>query len=160
MKLRRKSTGGQIAELAPALLILFIIILFPMLDIIYMALGYCAGWYLNHMTARACATVPPTQYVAATTSMNNAWLASSFANFTGASIASNSANLVAFGSTAVDRETGATMKYIEVTTRVSVNPFFSLASVPFLNSLNIDGLTKPIVFNYIDKRPQEETGVN
>ncbi len=160
MKLKRKTRGGQIAELAPALLILFIIILFPMMDIIYLGLGYCAGWYLNHMTARACATVPPAQYVTATTSMNNAWASSSLSGFTGASIAYNKADAVDYLGTAVDRETGLPMKYIQVTTRVSVNPFFSLASVPFLNSLNIDGLTKPIVFNYVDKRPQEETGIN
>ncbi len=164
MKFKRKTRGGQIAELAPALLILFVIILFPMMDIIYLGLGYCAGWYLNHMTARACSTVsPPSKdaaaFPAAITAMNNAWASSSLSGFTGAAIASNTARAVDFGST-VDRETGFPMQYVEVNTQVRVNPFFSLASVPFLNSLNIDGLTRPITFNYIDKRPMEETGEN
>lgn len=157
---RRKSTGGQIAELAPALLLLFIVILFPMLDIMYLGLGYCAGWYLNQMTARACATVAPAEYTTACTNMNNSWSGSSFANFTGASVIKNKADPVDFKGTAVDRETGESMKFVLVNTQVQVNPFFSLASVPFLNTLNIDGLTRPITFNYIDKRPQEETGVN
>jgi hypothetical protein len=160
MKARRKSTGGQIAELAPALLILFIVILFPMLDIMYLGLGYCAGWYLNHMTSRACSTVAPLEYPTACTNMNTAWSASSFAGFTGASVVKNQATAVDFKSTAVDRETGEPMKFVEVNTQVLVNPFFSLASVPFLNTLNIDGLTRPITFNYVDKRPQEETGIN
>jgi len=159
MKARRKSTGGQIAELAPALLILLIIILFPMLDIIYLALGYCAGWYLNHTTVRACATVPPASYASAITSMNSAFAASSFSNFTNASIVANTASNQNFG-TSIDRESGKPMQYVLVNTQVLVHPFFSLASVPFLNTLNIDGLTKDITFNYVDKRPVEETGEN
>ncbi len=92
MRQRRKARGGsQIAEFAPALLILFIVILFPMLDVMYLGMGYCCGWYLNHMTSRGCSTVPPTTpgvaytYPASVvTNLNNVWLASSFQTFTGA----------------------------------------------------------------------------
>lgn len=159
MKARRKSTGGQIAELAPAMLILFIVVLFPLIDIMYLGLGYCAGWYLNQMTARACAIVPSSQYTAAETNMKNAWEASGLAQFTRAGVILNKATAAAYGAT-VDRETGKPMQLLQVETQVAITPFLSLGGVPFMAAMNIDGLTRPIVFRYLDKRPLEETNEN
>ncbi|MBS1989517.1 MAG: hypothetical protein JSS86_17930 [Cyanobacteria bacterium SZAS LIN-2] len=161
MRLRRKARGGsQIAELAPALLILFIVVLFPMLDVMYIGLGYCCGWYLNHMTSRACATVQPTatDYAAACTAMNAQWSASSLSGFTGANIVSNTA--VPQPSAVNDPVTGKPTISVLVTTRVRVNPFFTLGSMPLINNLAIDGLTRPITFMYSDRRPAEEQGLN
>jgi len=159
MRLRRKAKGGsQIAELAPALLILFIVILFPMLDVMYLGLGYCCGWYLNHMTSRGCVTVAPSAYGAACTQMNNQWSASSLSGFTGANIVANSATQQM--SAVNDPVTNKPTSYVLVTTQVRVNPFFTLGSMPLINNLNIDGLTRPVVFTYSDRRPVEETGIN
>jgi hypothetical protein len=159
MKARRKSTGGQIAELAPALLILFIVVLFPMVDIMYLGIGYCAGWYLNQMTARACSTVKTAEYPAAEANMKAAWESSGLALFTRAGVVKNKATAINYGST-LDRETGNPMQLIQVETEVAITPFLSLAGVPFMAAMNIDGLTRPIVFRYLDKRPLEETNVN
>ncbi|MFA7338767.1 MAG: hypothetical protein WC028_18420 [Candidatus Obscuribacterales bacterium] len=166
MKARRKSTGGQIAELAPALLILFLVILFPMVDLLYLSIGYCAGWYLNQMTAKACATTPittttptPADYAPAANAMKTAWEGSGLAAFTGAVVVANGAKSVNFG-TVVDRETGLPMRFVQVDTQVQIKPFLSLGGLPFMAAMNIDGLTRPITFRYQDNRPSEETGVN
>jgi hypothetical protein len=166
MKARRKSNGGQIAELAPALLILFLVILFPMVDLLYLSIGYCAGWYLNQMTAKACATTPITtinpttaDYAPAAAAMKSAWEGSGLAAFTGAVVVQNDGSSVAFGSS-VDRETGNPMRFVQVDTQVQIKPFLSLGGLPFMAALNIDGLTRPITFRYRDNRPAEETGVN
>lgn len=166
MKARRKSNGGQIAELAPALLILFLVILFPMVDLLYLSIGYCAGWYLNQMTAKACATTPITtinpttaDYAPAAAAMKTAWEGSGLAAFTGAVVVQNDGSSVAFGSS-VDRETGNPMRFVQVDTQVQIKPFLSLGGLPFMAALNIDGLTRPITFRYRDNRPSEETGVN
>lgn len=159
MKVRRKSTGGQIAELAPALLILFLVILFPMIDLLYLSIGYCAGWYLNQMTAKACATVKTADYVPAANAMKTAWEGSGLAAFTGAVVVQNAGTPVNFG-TAVDRETGKPMQFMQVETQVQIKPFLSLGGLPFMAALNIDGLTRPITFRYVDNRPMEETNEN
>lgn len=152
MRTKRKQRGGaQIAELAPSLLILLLVILFPMLDIIYLGIGFCSGWYLNQMTTRALSTCPQSGWPAARDSMNTAWLGSSLCKFTGSTIVQNNfkAPQTLAGGDKFDQ-------FVEVNTQVQVAPFMSLGSVPFLAALSIDGLTKPVVFNYIDKRPMEE----
>jgi len=155
MRKMRKAGGSQIAELAPSLIILLLVILFPMIDIIYLGVGYCSGMYLNQMTTRACSTSKPSDWAAARNAMNSAWLSSSLPHFTGSSIIKNDfkAPQTLAGGDEFDQ-------FVEVNTQVQVSPFISLASVPFLSALSIDGLTKPVVFNYIDKRPMEETGKN
>jgi len=134
----------------------------------YLGLGYCCGWYLNHVTSRGCSTVAPsnpanpngTLYPASViTNLNNAFLASSFANFTGASIVSNTATAVTSG-VADPTNPGHNTLYVQAKTQVKVNPFFTLPSVPLINSLQIDGLTRPVVFTYFDSVPAQETGVN
>ncbi|MBU6452520.1 MAG: hypothetical protein KGS72_12115 [Cyanobacteria bacterium REEB67] len=160
MRQRRSARGGsQIAELAPALLILFIVVLFPMLDIMYLGLGYCCGWYLNHMSSRACATVQPTaaDYAAACAAMNANWSASSLSGFTGSTVVSNAADPPVLPTGPASNQTNA---LVTVRTQVQVHPFFTLASVPLINSLQIDGLTRPITFKYTDSVPMEETGSN
>jgi hypothetical protein len=66
-----------------------------------------------------------------------------------ASVPQNKPTMLAYGSTGDP--------YVEVDTQVQVMPLVNLSSVPFLNSVGVDGVTKPITFQYIDKRPVEET---
>jgi hypothetical protein len=160
MRVKRKRRGSQIAELAPSLVILLLVVLFPMLDIMYLGIGYAGGWYLNQMTARALATTEPADWPAAASRMTTAWQGSSLANFTGATVVVN-------GLQSTSPPKGGTLvggdkydKYVPVETQVRINPFISLASVPFLNALSIDGLTKPVTFRYLDKRPREEFDAN
>lgn len=55
----RKSSGGQIAELGPALFIICILILIPVMDLVYMSGAYASGWYLNQLEAREVASTLP-----------------------------------------------------------------------------------------------------
>jgi hypothetical protein len=56
----RKNSGSQIAEFGPALFVIFIAGLFPMLDLIYIGMSFSCGWYLNQLEAREAAiTCPP-----------------------------------------------------------------------------------------------------
>jgi hypothetical protein len=174
MRQRRKARGGsQIAELAPALLILFIVVLFPMLDVMYLALGYCAGWYLNHITSRGCSTVawsglPGTistggPYPAAViTNLNNVWLGTSFSSFCGASIVSNAASAVPVAGVPDPSSNANALPtmMVQATTSVQVHPFFTLPVMPLMNSLQVDGLTRPVTFTYSDRVPVQENGIN
>jgi hypothetical protein len=91
--------------------------------------------------------------------MKTAWESSGLALFTRAGVVKNEASTVNYGSS-VDRETGNPMQMVQVETQVAITPFLSLGGVPFMAAMNIDGLTRPIIFRYIDKRPLEETNVN
>jgi hypothetical protein len=55
----RKNSGGQIAELGPALFIICILIFIPVMDLVYMAGAYASGWYLNQIEAREFASTLP-----------------------------------------------------------------------------------------------------
>jgi len=137
-----------------------------MIDIIYMSLGFCCGWYLNHMTSRGCSTVTPTSLTAfpapypatVINTINANFVNSGLANFTGASIISNSASAVQ--STVIDPITGNPTLFVQATTVIQVSPFLTLATVPLLNSWVIPGVTGPMTFNYFDRIPVEETGLN
>jgi len=168
---RRKARGGsQIAEFAPSLIILFLVILFPMLDIMYIAMGYCAGWYLNHITSRGCSTVPFTgtpatggPYPASViTNLNNVWLGTSFSSFCGASIVSNGASAVPVAGVTdtMSEANNLPTLMVEASTSVKVQPFFTLPTMWLMSSLQIDGLTRPVTFNYFDRVPVQENGLN
>jgi hypothetical protein len=45
----RRRRGNAIAETGPALFMFLIIIFFPLLDVMGMALQYACGWYHNHL---------------------------------------------------------------------------------------------------------------
>ncbi|MEZ4542537.1 MAG: hypothetical protein R3C24_01390 [Cyanobacteriota/Melainabacteria group bacterium] len=54
-RFRRNRKGNQIAELAPAIFIILVVFLFPIMVLLYIGLGYACGWFLNHMCTRAAA---------------------------------------------------------------------------------------------------------
>lgn len=122
-----------------------------MVDIVYLAIGYCGGWYLNHQSARA-ASIVSGNLAARQTACNNMtaeWMKTGIASFLNASVPQNKPTMSAYGSTGD--------QYVEVDTQVTIMPLVNLSSVPFLNSVGVDGVTKPITFVFVDKRPVEET---
>ncbi|MGD9684903.1 MAG: hypothetical protein AB7W16_27365 [Candidatus Obscuribacterales bacterium] len=141
-RFRRNREGNQIAELAPALLIIFVLFLFPMMVIIYMGLGFGCGWYLNHMCTRAAALVEEAAMPTALASQEAAWMSSGLASFTGASVVSNNAVRL---NTDADPE----MDIVRVTTVVQLQPFVSIPFIPL----------QPLPVTYNGERPVEETGI-
>ena len=52
---QRFHRGSAIIETGPALFVLFILILFPLIDLLGISAQYGAGWYLNQMVTRELA---------------------------------------------------------------------------------------------------------
>jgi len=140
-----------------------------MIDVMYLGLGYCCGWYLNHMTSRGCSTIAPPSPTAGgpypatvVTNLNNVWINSSLAYFSGATIVANGATAVPVAGVS-DPSSGANnlqTMMVEATTAVKIYPFMTLPQMPLMNSFQIDGLTGPITFKYFDRVPLEENGLN
>lgn len=148
MKLRRNSKGYQFAELGPALIIIFIVILIPMLDMLYLSLAYASGWYCNHLVTRevACRDWNEPGPTEAKNDATTAWANTGLAKFIGAGFGdvSNTPNFLG----------GSPPTSVRVDTTVKVKPFLP---IPFF--MQVGGLNAPITFAYSAERPQEEKGL-
>jgi hypothetical protein len=153
---RNAKGGSQMAELGPALLVLFVIILVPMLDILYLGLAYAAGWYCNHLVVREVACRQPSQWIAAAGSATKAWQSSGLALFIHANTPLNVANFQdASGNPAGSGQTTPPIGFCVVSTTITIQPFLP---IPFLTS--VAGINAPVTFTYSAQRPQEEKGLN
>ena len=168
---RRRTKGSALAEFGPALFIILIVIMYPMIDFLYMACGYCYGWYLNHLVVRNVATVDPTNAAAVGTAVSqatNAWASVCMAEaIMGGAARCNPQNTVEFvlintttetitgtsGVPAPAPTTTTAVGYANVSTQVTVSP---LLPIPWVGPA--PGINQPITFAYRDQRPQEEKG--
>lgn len=159
MRKRRSQTGaGQIAELGPAIWIILVMVLFPMMDLIYMGMAYGSGWFLNHMVTRAVVTADPTDAAKVSTAVNGAtagWQGSYLAQFIG--VVGTPTNTVAFipGPGPIPPA-----DFAKVTTTVTCKPFMDMRGIPIINAFSIPGCTTNATFVFCDIRPQEEKGIN
>ena len=155
---RNKKGGSGTVELAPALIVIFIVILIPMLDMLYLALAYASGWYCNHLVVREVAcrdpivTPPPANTSgSAAGDATVAWANTGLAKFIGAD--SNAVvNTMFFTANKIDPTAGPVS--CTVTSVITVQPFLP---IPFF--MQVDGLNKPVKFAYSAERPQEEKGI-
>ncbi|MBS2001570.1 MAG: hypothetical protein JST44_08695 [Cyanobacteria bacterium SZAS LIN-5] len=145
---RNKKGGSGTVELAPALVVIFIVILIPMLDLLYLSLAYAAGWYCNHLVVREVACREPSNATAAADSATTAWAATGLAKFIGAG-KSAVVNSPTFTNDANGNPISCT-----VSTVVTVQPFLP---IPFF--MKIQGMNQPVNFAYSAERPQEEKGI-
>jgi hypothetical protein len=63
MRLNKKRSckgGTNLVEIGPALFILIVVIMIPVIDMLALALAYASGYYLNHLVTRECAVHDPT----------------------------------------------------------------------------------------------------
>ncbi len=149
MKFYRNRKGGSgTVELAPALVVIFIVILIPMLDLLYLGLAYASGWYCNHLVVREVACREPANATVAADSATQAWAGTGLAKFIGASAASV-VNNPSFKNDASGNPISVT-----VSTVVTVQPFLP---IPFF--MQVQGLNQPVKFGYSAERPQEEKGI-
>ncbi len=146
----RKSSGHEFAEFAPALFILLVCIVPPMLDLLYLGIAYAAGWYLNHLQTREVACVPPARSSDALARARIAWEDSTLAKFVKGREASSSVT-----PKDVNPNDNFSPDTISVTTNVLIQPFLQ---IPFMGS--IPGIGAPITFSYTSERTQEERGIN
>ncbi len=146
----RKSSGHEFAEFAPALFILLVCIVPPMLDLLYLGIAYASGWYLNHLQTREVACAPPALSSDALARARIAWEDSTLAKFVkGREAGSN------VSARDVNPDDSFPDDTVIVTTNVLIQPFLQ---IPFLGS--IPGIGAPITFTFVSERTREERGVN
>ncbi|HEY9787889.1 MAG TPA: hypothetical protein V6D17_21050 [Candidatus Obscuribacterales bacterium] len=147
-------TGHEFAEMAPALFILLVCILPPMIDLIYLGIAYAAAWYLNHLQVREAACAPPGQEAAACDRAKAAWQGSTLAAFIKGT--ESAAPVIAKQDKFPPAPPpGADPDTIQVTTTVTVAPFLQ---IPFLGS--VPGIGAPITWRISSERTREEVGLN
>lgn len=130
----RKRRGSAISEMAPALFLLLVVAVFPVLDLIFDGLAYCACVTLNNLQLREAVRVPKSQATdpAGTVQQEipNNWRASALGGL---------APLLADPVTEVTYDVVAGNAVANVSTSVSVRP---LMVIPFFP--NVPGLSAPM----------------
>ncbi|MCW5823031.1 MAG: hypothetical protein KIT34_09530 [Cyanobacteria bacterium TGS_CYA1] len=148
-KSKRQIGGSALTETAPAIFILFIIILFPLIDLMYMAFAYSIVWYLNHLEVRELAVREPIETSQALTEIDTQFLGVGLAKFVGLTPGQIQHPLP---NKAVRSGTPET---VTLTTQARVMPFLSL---PFI--MPVAGINQPVIFTVTSNRLQEEQGKN
>jgi hypothetical protein len=161
----RNSRGGtSTVELGPALFILIICVLIPAMDLLYLAMTYAAGWYLNHVEVREVACHDPTSAANVSSALSiayTAWQKSILCGFCNAQSTPHTEKVTFYvgnppGGTAYPGVAPATppVDFCNVVTTLQIKPLFV---VPFIGG--VPGLSAPVTFVYADTRPQEERGI-
>jgi hypothetical protein len=141
----RGKAGSTITETGPALFILFLLVLFPMIDFLYLGVAYGISWYLNHLEVRELALRRPEQSSQALADVDNAFLSQGLGKFVGLT-----AETVAHPDG--PQRSGDPLT-VRLTTTTTVKPFLS---IPFFFS--VPGLNAPMTFSMTSSRLQEELG--
>lgn len=160
LRRRRNKRGSQLAEFGPMVFVILVIIMVPMIDLIYLGLGYCAGWFANHLAVREAACADPNgNFGSGGTSLKTRTQAAQDAVdtfmsspigkfFHGVRVSVNVSNKALAASATV------TVNTTTVTTVAQILPL--LPGLPWFK--DIDGLGKAVNFTFADERPQENTG--
>ncbi len=148
-KSKRQNNGSAITETAPAIFILFIMILFPLIDLMYMGFAYSIIWYLNHLEVRELALRVPAETNQALNEVDTQFLGVGMAKFVGLTPAQIQHPLP---NKAVR---SGTPENVTLTTRATVQPFLSL---PFI--MPVAGINQAVIFTVTSNRLQEEQGKN
>jgi len=147
--LSRRLKGSAITETGPALFILFLVILFPLIDLLYMGLAFGLVWYLNHLEVRELAVRVPTETAQVLTDVDTLYTSTGFGRFIGLTT-SRISHPLSGGATY-----GGTPLSVTCTTVATVNPFLN---IPFV--IPVSGLNQPATFRVTSTRLQEEEGRN
>lgn len=158
-KLYRAQRGAMIAELGPALLILFFFLFFPLVDLLSLGMSYTSALALNELQVREAAFQPsseakkPGGQVRKT--IPDQWTKSGLGRFV---------NLQQNPRTSVSYRLGESSgnglrdKYVKVVTTILVNPFLNVPLLP-----GIPGISQSVEFTICSERivenPSGVTGV-
>lgn len=138
----REQRGSAISEMAPALFLLLVVAVFPVLDLIFDGLGYCSCVTLNNLQLREAVRVPKSQATdpagVVQQDIPNSWRASALGGL---------APLMDNPVTQVTYDIAAGNAIASVSTTVSVRP---LLVIPFFP--NIPGLSAPMQFTITTSR--------
>lgn len=149
----RKQDGTALVETPGALIILFIFILFPLLDMIALGLKYACCYSLHQLQVREAALLP-----ASTAQANNGPVKSSLARQWKDSGLGSFVDLEQLPLTVISYENGnraangVTDKYVVLSNQFRLKPFLN---VPTPNLPEVPGLTSALVYSFESKRPME-----
>jgi len=152
----KRANGSQIAELPAALIVLFFVFFYPVLNLLYLVCAFGAGWYLNNIELREVAARVPLDSSPQSTFKPVTDLPETL-NWKGLMGVTESASpQVAQYPLATNPNLVGTST---VQTFVSIKPLFPM---PFLTNVpgfcKIPGLGQPITFTYTSTIQQEEQG--
>jgi hypothetical protein len=149
----RKQHGSAIAEMGPALFILLIVGVFPVLDLIFAGSAYCACVLLNNLELREASRIPASETDASMTQIAYNWQNSGVGQFAGvvgqpqAQCTYNAIDIQ--GSTSAGKE-----MYVIVSTTVTLKPFFP---IPFFGQIPVLGA--PVTYTIGGRRLLENPGL-
>lgn len=137
-KMRRRR-GAMLAELGPALLILFFFLFFPLVDLLGLGISYCSCLSLNDLQVREAAFESSELAQNATGAVKREipanWVKSGLGQFV---------NLESSPLTTVSYRKAGTVEnsevYVKVTTETKVRPFLNIPFLPGIPGLS-QGLT-------------------
>lgn len=145
----RNRRGSAIAETGPALFILLIMILFPLIDLMYMGVAYSIVYYLNHLEVRELAVRIPSETDLVLTEVDSNYVTTGFGKFVGLTQARITHPLPGKATRSGDPQ------LVTCTTQATVDPFLNL---PFI--MSVSGINSPATFSVTSSRFQEEIGEN
>jgi hypothetical protein len=147
MLAKRKTRGAAIAETGPALLMLLIFILFPVMDILYMVAGWGMSWCLHRAEIREISVHKPVDWTTAKAKADG--------EFYNGQIAAFLQLQPEAGPDPVFTPDITNPTEVTVTTNASIKPLLFI-TVPGLP--NIPGLNARVPVKFTSSRPQEEKG--
>jgi hypothetical protein len=149
-KIRRQS-GSAITETGPALLFFFMLVFFPLLDVLYMVCGFGFAWFLHNEELREVSVSRPNQADTAITKADADFFtnAGGMANF----LKLSAAGAVQHPTSPVFTPDAINPTEVTVTTRVNIKPWLYISIVP-----GVPGLSTDVPLTFTSSKPQEENG--
>ncbi len=129
--------------------ILFIIVLFPLIDLLYLGAAYGIAWYLNHLEVRELSVRLPAEAATVLTEVDTEFFQLGLARF----IDLQAATVMHPGGARFDL--AGNPPTVSLLTRVNIRP---LLNVPFFPS--VPGISARVTFDVQSTRVQEELGQN
>lgn len=143
---RKQSGQGHSVEFGLALVVIFVIIVFPFIDFLFYSFTYGAGYILNHTQLRQAALTKNTEVKAEMDQITADWAATGLGQHVSKGQAPPTTE-VTYKATGIGTDVEVT-----VTTTVTAN---SLIPIPFLSS--IPGFGAPMQFVYSGQRLLENS---
>jgi nitrate reductase NapE component len=145
----RNQGGYSITEMGPALFLLLIMGIFPVLDLIFAGSAYTACVLLNNLQMREAARIQASQADMAMTQIAHDWQLTGIGQFAG--VLGEPQTQVSYVVVPIASSTGrATETYVNVSTSVTVRPFLT---IPFFNG--VPALGSPVSYNINGRRLME-----
>ncbi|MBX9685657.1 MAG: hypothetical protein K2X27_03080 [Candidatus Obscuribacterales bacterium] len=143
LKRYRKQSGSTIAETGPALLVIFLLIFFPLIDIIGLSWTYGMCWYLNYKISNEIARGKKADAPAIISEQVNLVASSSIASFLGIVPSGIKVASPVFNDTAQPPT-------VQVTSSIEAKPFIT---VPWFQA--VPGLNAPVTFTISSQLTRE-----